>query len=958
MNRIYHLRLLVCCLLLISFGLLGSACKSGGQITGGEWDEGDGGGELSIDSGEAGFLSPVDSATVPPEVTEVYKNVCEGDAQQKSAEATVSHYPRSASLFPPNIDIFIGLDMSVLSDSQVVLQALEGIMPDLDMKTKSGLELPKTASALPPSEISAFAIGCALKDQDQEKAMTIIVPDQDGETSEDGEVIVTTEKDASRGLIDRCSGYAFVIQTKGNKTLKDILHIISALVDPDDPDAVLATLFPEEKEGIYPFGRDTYATQTGEGMIVIGTPKFVQYAQMADDPTVGPFIEILSAPPSDLTGAASPRMMSNLGLDLNTLITGSSNRPTMFDKDKEKPSDVSAFPPFGIRLDVEVTSELLVGLTLYTVDASEGQDPLLLTGAVADPYLRSLMRLRNDPTVEIDKKIELIGALSPAAHGIFSLFEVASDDEKTIVIKDEEPSPEEEAYEACKKEKIDVFCGEMVESLPYEDCFSSVNACIAESNAYSCFKEKIIELEVDGAGEFVPLFEIFLGSFLSCALRLRRSEDFDSSRRPGFHRGVFLHTFQAVASLDTRGAGAQNPHSSGGKSASSDSGNHSCSDGFGGCDARRRRLPPFSTETHRPRPRRRQRRTCPQTRRPLASRRCARQSRRRGVHHLKRAAAGVGLSRRDRCARRHARRWHDHRHRGRRAWRDGGVHAAHHRFWIPRAIPRSAWGCRFLRHPRGDGSDHLLRGDPRRRADGRNSRGARDPRRGDDWRCRFDDVVAPGDRWRCRPDACDPGDACGIAASPTMAAMGGARPLHCRDRFLAERADLAGHAQFDLRSGILPGWSRLPLIILLIFAFLACLLRGNLYCCYLCPFGALQEGLARLPLPTCRPTERLSSNLRWLRWVVLIVAIYGIAALGSFAFRTIEPFALCFAWPPPTPVIVLTGIVFVAALFVRRVWCRFLCPTGLVLDLIALVGAKLRHALHHRSRRKDVPTCS
>lgn len=156
----------------------------------------------------------------------------------------------------------------------------------------------------------------------------------------------------------------------------------------------------------------------------------------------------------------------------------------------------------------------------------------------------------------------------------------------------------------------------------------------------------------------------------------------------------------------------------------------------------------------------------------------------------------------------------------------------------------------------------------------------------------------------------------------------------------------------DLRNLVIPGFAKAALLLLIAFGVLSAFWRGNCYCAYLCPFGALQEGAAALNLPKCHLDAKTDRRWSWLRWIVAIAAIYAIAAEGSQAARTMEPFALCFARDPVRPVLIQTGVVLAAALFVRRVWCRFLCPTGLVFDLLALLGAKGRHAIAQFRRRR------
>lgn len=145
----------------------------------------------------------------------------------------------------------------------------------------------------------------------------------------------------------------------------------------------------------------------------------------------------------------------------------------------------------------------------------------------------------------------------------------------------------------------------------------------------------------------------------------------------------------------------------------------------------------------------------------------------------------------------------------------------------------------------------------------------------------------------------------------------------------------------------------LPILILIIFAFIAALVKGNMYCSYLCPFGALQTGAAKVGLPKICPSKAAVGNMEYLRWIVAIVSIYEIAATGSIAFRSIEPFALCFSHEPDRPALIQAAVVMAAALFVGRVWCRFFCPTGLILDLFAMLGAKIRHGIRHHGGEKQ-----
>jgi len=154
----------------------------------------------------------------------------------------------------------------------------------------------------------------------------------------------------------------------------------------------------------------------------------------------------------------------------------------------------------------------------------------------------------------------------------------------------------------------------------------------------------------------------------------------------------------------------------------------------------------------------------------------------------------------------------------------------------------------------------------------------------------------------------------------------------------------------DLGTTVIPWRHNLPLAILMIFALAAALVRGNLYCSYICPFGALQEGAARVMPKKVRPSDDLSRSFRWLQWIVAILAIYAILFAYNSAFRYIEPFSMLFTRYPDSVTLIQAGVVLAAALFVRRVWCRFFCPTGLIISIFSELGAKLRH--HLKSLRR------
>jgi Na+-translocating ferredoxin:NAD+ oxidoreductase RnfG subunit len=124
------------------------------------------------------------------------------------------------------------------------------------------------------------------------------------------------------------------------------------------------------------------------------------------------------------------------------------------------------------------------------------------------------------------------------------------------------------------------------------------------------------------------------------------------------------------------------------------------------------------------------------------------------------------------------------------------------------------------------------------------------------------------------------------------------------------------------------------------------LLFGNIYCGYLCPFGALQELLslivpkrfkAKLPLATV-------TLGRSVKYVVLFVLVVAFFTTGSKRFLEADPLTSVFDKPSwsgnlLTSFGLITAIAaLLATLFVTRLWCRYLCPTGAFLSLFNRAG--------------------
>jgi NosR/NirI family nitrous oxide reductase transcriptional regulator len=130
------------------------------------------------------------------------------------------------------------------------------------------------------------------------------------------------------------------------------------------------------------------------------------------------------------------------------------------------------------------------------------------------------------------------------------------------------------------------------------------------------------------------------------------------------------------------------------------------------------------------------------------------------------------------------------------------------------------------------------------------------------------------------------------------------------------------------------------LFLLWSFVALTLLLWGRgVYCGWLCPFGALQELLFRLArrlrLPMMELPSMLDERLLGLKYMVLIglfgVSLQSLPTAERLAevepFKTLTALHLVRAWPFLAYVLVL----IIIGLFVRKFFCRYLCPLGAAL---------------------------
>lgn len=121
------------------------------------------------------------------------------------------------------------------------------------------------------------------------------------------------------------------------------------------------------------------------------------------------------------------------------------------------------------------------------------------------------------------------------------------------------------------------------------------------------------------------------------------------------------------------------------------------------------------------------------------------------------------------------------------------------------------------------------------------------------------------------------------------------------------------------------------------FALISTVLWGRLYCGRICAFGALTQLIdrvvpARLRVEVPRPLERRAAGIKYA--VLGSTLAYFLITRDSSIYRYVEPFWM-FGGQATTGLWIALGVLLVATIFVRNLYCRFLCPLGAGLGLLS-----------------------
>jgi predicted membrane-bound spermidine synthase len=130
------------------------------------------------------------------------------------------------------------------------------------------------------------------------------------------------------------------------------------------------------------------------------------------------------------------------------------------------------------------------------------------------------------------------------------------------------------------------------------------------------------------------------------------------------------------------------------------------------------------------------------------------------------------------------------------------------------------------------------------------------------------------------------------------------------------------------------GWNHAFLLVvgmpLLVFCF------GNIYCGYLCPFGALQELLGNLRPgnDSTAPSKEIWKLARGVKYLLLFLLVILYSLTGESRFLNADPLVTFFSGEMSLRVFGFSTLLLMVSFFYRRFYCRNLCPAGAFFSLL------------------------
>ncbi len=135
--------------------------------------------------------------------------------------------------------------------------------------------------------------------------------------------------------------------------------------------------------------------------------------------------------------------------------------------------------------------------------------------------------------------------------------------------------------------------------------------------------------------------------------------------------------------------------------------------------------------------------------------------------------------------------------------------------------------------------------------------------------------------------------------------------------------------------------NNLTTLMIVVFTLVTTLLWGRVFCSSLCPFGAVQDFIARFAPKKWRikVPQKIHDNALYIKYGILaLIVVTAMVNANLSIFQYFEPFGTLFFFSPSAVLWVILAAILVASMLVERFYCRYVCPLGAALGVVSLVS--------------------
>lgn len=124
--------------------------------------------------------------------------------------------------------------------------------------------------------------------------------------------------------------------------------------------------------------------------------------------------------------------------------------------------------------------------------------------------------------------------------------------------------------------------------------------------------------------------------------------------------------------------------------------------------------------------------------------------------------------------------------------------------------------------------------------------------------------------------------------------------------------------------------------VIIVVPLLTTLIWGRFFCGWFCPIGAVQEFIyGKNPKQKSVSIAAIDRGLKILKYLLLLLVIYFTWRTGRNVLCQYEPFKALFGFGGDLITLIILVAVLTLSIFIKRPFCRYLCPFGAILALIS-----------------------